>query len=745
MLFYNPPFLMVGPVTVFPDHADAESFYYVVSVPELVVDQGEPAFWATAILPSVSVGTSGTGEQAIGRALVSFDINLPLPPDPEDNLRKEIQKLWGRQPKRLVPAPLQSGKVTLTVARPGAQEASKEFYIYEGHAPALIGDNRAALAIAAEGKEAQALVAALSVGHLAGVVSYELEFPGLAPSFKASMVVHWKTVYERFRQRDTTNFIFVASEIDKTVERLEDTHAIEISVEELDPDGAKAATRALFDELKSQIMKKLFEAPRPTGDVPIEERIGRGVREVLTSLMPGVSHSLRSLDQNTLVDTKISLSEQQVNTYKLYPQSTLAGLLSRAGNAAERLKFVRLEDLPHRIEEVLVEMASGSGRLGVRGVAVRVQALAPGRDEPLVDQTVSLAAASTERKSVRFRRLGTDEPVVKFQAEMMMDPALAPGGKERWTFDWQPVQGNRIWFDPEEWLDISELRVEIDDPTVFDVSRVDLDLEAWLAGSTTPLRKVTLPFSKDASSQLLSVVVPDGQAATFKGKETFRRTGEPDFVREFPTINGAVHRIMNPFGQLWTMEVRAISTWVETVSLFCEFRAWDVLRRVWLLAEQAFQKTTPAFTLRFSTSPDTPRKAEVRTTRVSTDGKIVRGPWKDLAGPVVAVTDDVKAQRRIRVTLSLPAFRELGVRKVFADLEYQDTNNSVSETASPALEFNQDKAVADWIHSYPDPTRPFYRYRVRARSEGGERYVGPWTESGSDDVEITLPANPWST
>src|SRR5262245_19105357 len=118
MLFYNPPFLMVDQITVFPDHADAEAFYYAVSVPELVVEDGEPAFWASAILPPATV-TDSPGQQEVGRAQVSFDVHLPFPEKLEQTVRKEIQKRWGREPKLLTPATLQSGKASLVVARPG--------------------------------------------------------------------------------------------------------------------------------------------------------------------------------------------------------------------------------------------------------------------------------------------------------------------------------------------------------------------------------------------------------------------------------------------------------------------------------------------------------------------------------------------------------------------------------------------------------------------------------------------------
>jgi hypothetical protein len=738
MLLYRPPFLMVDQVTVFPDHADPETYYYLVAVPELIVDRGEPAFWATAILPAAAAGAGGApAPSGVGRVLVSFDVRLPLPADTEERVRKEIQNRWGTPARRLVPAPLQSGKASLSVARPGAAEASKEFFVYEGHAPSLVGDNQAAFAIAAEGQEAQALVAALSVGHLAAVVTYELEVPGLAPSFEARMTVHWSRVYQRFRERELTNFIVVNEEIDRTIESLAEARAIEIEVKELDPDGAKAATRALFDELKSQVIAKLFETPRPTGEVPIEERIGRGVRDVLTSILPGVGHSLRTLDERFLADAVIDLREQQVNSYRFYPQSTLAGLLERAGGVADRLVFVRSEDLPHRVEEVLIELAGTAARLGVRAVLIRVQAMAEGRDTPLADEVLTLTTAQPERKAVRFRRLGSAEPMVQYQAEMLMDPALAPGGRERWTFDWRPVIGNRIWFDPEQWLDVNQVRLEIDDPAVFEVpATVDMHVEAWLAGEAAPLLQTDIRFTRDAASHALAVVVPDGVSAVFRGHEVFRRAGEADFVRQLPAISGPVHRIMNPFGRAWTMEVRAISAWSDTVALFAEFRVWDVLRKTWLAAEHRFQKDSATFTVRLSTSLDTPRKAEARITRVGPDGRVVRGPWTDLAGPVVAITDQVQALRRIRATLVAPHFRAAGVRKAFADLEYGDLTTT--------LEFAADGAVVDWTHPFPDPSQPLYRVRVRARGEGGERYVGTWRESGADDLAVSLPDAPWS-
>jgi hypothetical protein len=237
------------------------------------------------------------------------------------------------------------------------------------------------------------------------------------------------------------------------------------------------------------------------------------------------------------------------------------------------------------------------------------------------------------------------------------------------------------------------------------------------------------------------VIVPEGRATVFRGREVFRRVGEPDFTRTVPSID-RVHRIMNPFGQSWTMEVRAVSTWADTIALVVEFRVWDVARAMWLLSEQQFSKEKPVFTLRFATSPETPRHAEARTTRILADGTPVRGPWRDLAGPVVAVTDQVAAERRIRAKLDIPHFASAAVKKVNVELEYRP--DPARPVLTGLMELASADAIADWTHPFPDPTRPRYRYRVKARGEAGERYSGLWEESGADDLTITLPPSPWA-
>jgi hypothetical protein len=377
----------------------------------------------------------------------------------------------------------------------------------------------------------------------------------------------------------------------------------------------------------------------------------------------------------------------------------------------------------------------------VQSVELQIEVRTPGREEPLLDRSVILQGA-TLREVLPFRRFGTEEPSVRYRANMSIDSSMAPGGREHWSFDWRTVEGQRVWFNPEEWLDVVEMRVEIDDPAVFEgPTRVEMEIEAWIPGDAAPLRRSTFHFTKEVPAGVFTVIVPEGQTPTFQGRETFRRLGEPDFVRHIPLISGSAHRIMNPFGKAWSMEVRAVANWATTEALLVELRVWDVARNIWLRDDHRFTKDGTAYTLRFLTSPETPRKAEARVTRIGTDVSIVRGPWKDLAGAVVAVTDAVEPLRRLRVRLIAPHFTEVGVRRARADIEYHDPDQRIHETAE--LTFSGDGAVVDWLHPFRDPSRPLYRYRLRASGQNGETYKSAWAEGGDDDLELILPASPW--
>lgn len=741
MLFYNPPFLMVDTLTAFPDHSDPETFYYLVSVPELVREGNAPAFHAVVVLPD------GAAANMADRVSLSFDIQLAASPEALANLTKELAKRTGRQVRRLLPAPMHAGKASLVIASPGGEPGSKDLFVYSGHPPSLVGDNRTVFTITARAEEAKILVATMSAGQIPAVVSYELEFLGLSPSFQARMVVHWDAAYRYFREHTSHNYILYSHEVDETVERFQEQRIIVIEVMELDPDGAKGATKALLDELKSQVIQKLFCPPRDVGDTAIEERIGRGVRDIVTAVLPGSAYSLRQVDQSALSDTTIDLREQQVKSHMFFPQSTLSGLLRRAGGIEGRLKWVKLGELPNRQEELLIELAGDAARLGVRSVDLLVQVRSASPDRLILEKLVSIDPLKPERQVLPFRRDGMAEPIVRYRAFMALDSSVNSDSRERWSCDdWRPVEALRLRFDPEEWLDLVELKFEIDDPGIFDPptrAKVALDLSASMPGCARPFRHVYWEFGKDQDSRAKSfaVVVPQGAVPVFSATEVFIRPGEPEYRRELSTIECPVHRIMNPFWS-WSMTIRAVSTshWSATAELAVELRVRDVARKRWIRDAHTFTQADPSYTFSPCVSLETPQRAEARVTRIAADQQVVRGPWQDLAGPIAAISDEVQALRRIRVTLHAPQYQELHLpRYPYVTLKYVTQDH---EYSSDPLPLKGDGAVADWTHPFSDPNLGEYSYVLSAVGESGERYClrGKQTQ---EDLELALPEKPW--
>lgn len=740
MLFYDPPFLLVEDIVVFRDHADAEAFYWLRAVPRLAREpDGEPAFSASVFLPPSDLAAADP--QAVTRTTLSFDTELSMDGATEEGVRLAIEEEWGRRPKILTPVPTSGGQTRLTLAMPVQAEDNPEVFVHQGHAPSLVAANRAAFAVAAEGAEARLLAAGLLRGDPAAVVSYELEYPGLAPSFKASMRVHWDLVYAKLQERSSRSYVVVSDEIEATVESLEDGKEIELDIRELSEEGAGEATKALLHQLREEIMKKLFETPIQMGEVPVEERIARGVRGIVSSLIGGIHHLRRQIDSTALSTTTVDLREQRVRTYTFYPQSTLAGLLAAVPDLRQRISFVDMGLLPGRVETLRIGLMEGSDSYAVRMVEVLLEVRTPPDGALILERTLHLRPGDAER-TVSFRRPGLGEPEATFRLIMHLDPERSPSGRETVVFPPRPVVGGRIWIQPTEWLDLATLRVVIDDLTMFAIpTEVDVEVEALPAPADEPRRIARLTLSSERPEAQHSVVVDEGSRVTFRVREIIRRRGEADHFVEAQGIAPGTYRVMNHTSQSFQMRLRAMADWDRTATLFAELRVWDVERRTFLRDEHSFTAEQRQFILAFSTSPSTPRRAEVRLTRLGTDGSLVKGPWQDLVGPVAVIDDGVEAERRIRTVLEAPGYRQLNPKKVWVELEYAAP--SVGLDLATKLTFSGDGDVQDWTHPFPDPTQERFRYRLRARSRSGLRWDAPWTETALDTLRLALPEEPF--
>ena len=226
MLSYKAPFLEAGGLTIFKDDSNPDVFYYVCIQPSIMLDEnGAPRIEAYAILPESGVGIE---TESIQEASLMMDVNLAPTAEELAFAEKQIQEKLGTKPKMLVPAPIHSGKVYLIVAAAGDEPDPKKWFVTSDVKPSIFGNNIASLVVRAVGQDGKLLIAALDSDVIAASVHYELEMLGIAPVFKATMMVNWSKVYHHFEQFDKTNFIFYTDEITTAVDRLQETSAIEI-------------------------------------------------------------------------------------------------------------------------------------------------------------------------------------------------------------------------------------------------------------------------------------------------------------------------------------------------------------------------------------------------------------------------------------------------------------------------------------------------------------------------------------
>ena len=289
--------------------------------------------------------------------------------------------------------------------------------------------------------------------------------------------------------------------------------------------------------------------------------------------MPGVSHTIRDLQQSRSGDPTINLHEQRVNTYPAYPQSTLDGSVpasrrewhSRCGGCRSMTCLAGWKSLPS-------SWRPGSAELGIRRVNVQVIVEAADAAGSRCSTPPSPSTPRPAEGCARFRRSGRAEPTIRFKADVYLDAALAPGGVEHWPLPWRVAAGGRIYVDAEDLLDVVSVRVELDDPTVLDHdTAVDVSVEAVLNTDRPSLQHYLGCVQPNIACPARRGGRSDGSAtcALSSCVETFRRRGEPPFQsRAITTIDG-VHRVRNPFGHHWKMELHATADWSVTQALVC--------------------------------------------------------------------------------------------------------------------------------------------------------------------------------
>ena len=290
MLLFSSGTFTVDGVTVFPDHADPNQFWYLPSPVGLESEAGsdEPQFLLIMYAPDVaSGGIQGTGFLNVTLALKVSDMT-------QSKIIGEIRTQFPNVAEpRLAPVPFDEGSVQIvalnlqgsggTSAAPGTGTAVEN--ILGASNPELFGNNDALFALTLSEEGATILEQAFQDGMTPVGGIYNLKFTGVLPALDVKITADLKRAYTSFSVDLTGSVYCVSAGIDATFEKLRQDGVIKVEVVSLSSDAStEQQEQWALNLFKDQIMAQWFspslspttEAAADAASMTIPTRPGGG-------------------------------------------------------------------------------------------------------------------------------------------------------------------------------------------------------------------------------------------------------------------------------------------------------------------------------------------------------------------------------------------------------------------------------------------------------------------------------------
>jgi len=750
MLSYQPPFMDVGNLTIFRDDTDPETFYYANIQPSIVEKKEGPAFSAYTILPESST------EEAINQVMdtsLSLEVSLNVSENSLEKAKLEIKDKWGMKAKRLLPVTVTDGKVYMVIASAGEEPDPKDWYVSSGISPSIFGDNRAALVVKTSGEEAKRLVAALNEDVVAGHVYYELNMLGIAPTFKAKMRIKWDRIYKHFEDMKVKNFIFYREDISNTLDDLKESSLVEMEIEELDPDVSEYASKTLLNELKTEAIKRLFKPAVPplSASKKIENRIAHAVGMIHSSIIPGSHYVLKNNEEKQTNELIVDLRERKVKKYPFYPQALLSSMIQNAGGLGDNLKWIKLDDMPFRMETITVDLAADTFKINnIRTVKIDCIVWDKTNTKKENEHAFIFNKSDLAKGTFKYTRKIENDYKYSYKATIYLDNE-GTGLPPKMETDWRDTTSEFIYFNPTEYFENVKLQVGIDDTSIFKNTHL-IETTITVREKETDKKVLTQSFllkdiDEDKDQKMLSLLYSKLHPVTIDLQVIYYIVGAKEYVVELKDHQDFNFFIPNPFENKWSAELMSKVDWEKTQKIITELRVWDYTRETWINEKFNFTKELNTHTFPVVTSLDTPKAFfEYKCTEITADGAIRRGAWKAHSGPILMIKDNVKPERTIKATLiEAPDFEEYEIKEIKLSIVYEDSKNDIDVNSddSKKLEFTKLDETLFFTHEMLDASQTAYKYRYKAKSKSGDRYRSKWIKSSTEHIEIIIPENIW--
>ncbi|HEX5858608.1 MAG TPA: hypothetical protein VFY91_10925 [Microbacterium sp.] len=248
-------------VTVFPDHADEEQYWYLPA--HLSIARRPEDDWPQFTF--MKFKREATSEGVEGGGFLMFTVELTLPEKVEAEIRSKIPSN-----ARLSAVPFDSGTVeciALNLQGPGGTTATVSDVgsfvavqtILGARVPSLFGDNQAVFSLALSAEGATLLESAFAQGAAPIGVIYQLTFTAMQPALDVRITADFERIYKHFSAGINANVYYVEVGIEVGLEELVQNGAITIEVTNYSTAEDKSdQEQAAIDFFKQHLLQAWF-------------------------------------------------------------------------------------------------------------------------------------------------------------------------------------------------------------------------------------------------------------------------------------------------------------------------------------------------------------------------------------------------------------------------------------------------------------------------------------------------------
>lgn len=751
----------INGISVFPDHANPEQWYYLPLSPHLTTVRDDAL---GADIPQFLLvgyrGDAGTG------GFLNFDCNVGASQKQIDDLAREIANSESlRNTPRIASVPLVDGTVKLmmlgkkTGDAPGATTgvAGPAFVlkIDQNEKPALYGSNQAAFSIRLDQDGFTMMEQCLDGEIMPVAVVYALDFLGLRPAYSIKLHIDWDRVQKHMDESFSASFLFVSTEIGKAVDELVDKRAIVLESDTFVPEGDD--TNGIIDrrdaalaQVRNMITDAFFTPSLPpwTPEKPsdFEKGLDAAAKFVgaTTAMAAGgpasqvtnASFSYKRMDY-TRVDRKVlnvNFSERVTIKKSIYPQGHLTGMFKLLRDVPMPLdRFVKHVDLSNdwfkkrRVKVVTrAELtADGISSINVRaryGAQPQNILLAPPKLEADFEWLSQL------QNGVMTRDVEVEYEVTFKNVDSTERPLKLSSSKK--TTDVEHVE-----IVPRELYTISPVAVLAENFPWSEYSSVEVHLRYTDEANGIKLRDM-IRLTKDNPDAIWPMFILDPTKIMFEHRILFRAMNNRDIERPWTPSDETQLTIRNPFPTRRTVQVVPSFPWAEVQQAFVDLRYEDPANNVLEEASFSFQEGIAAQTFSVDLRDPTLKTVFYKISINYKDGRFLELPESMTNDRRIHASADAKGRRIIDIRPPVN-FAQRRLKRVTIDLRFEDLMANLS--FADRFVFETPEARASFEYQYADEGRAKYEYSANFLFENGLELNIDWTPSSATELTLKIP------